>query len=252
MMKMMKIVSIVCLMALLCVSVLASCDVSTGTGIGIQHPDNNGGDNTKPYHVPSAPSEYDEETDEETGEETDPDNGNEDPATTQGVVGDEPVDGGDGTVVIEGTDGLIYGYTDDDSAFWLVDASNCQASTVVVANQYMGLPVVGIAPDAFYGCEWVESVVLHEGIEYIGERAFWGCVNLQSVELPFAVKAIGPNAFYGCSSLSYVSFGDLDGWYCAYNYGDSEGIEMDVTDPMTNASNLKDEGYYGLQWWMNR
>lgn len=251
-MKNLRIVAILCLVALLCVAVLASCDSSAGLGTGIQYPDNNANDNTKPYYVPSAPSDDEEETDEETDEETTPDMGDVDPETTQGVAGDEPENGGNGTVVIEGTDGLIYGYTDDDSAFWLVDASNCQASTVVVANQYMGLPVVGIAPDAFYGCEWVESVVLHEGIEYIGERAFWGCVNLQSVELPFAVKAIGPNAFYGCSSLSYVSFGDLDGWYCAYNYGDSEGIEMDVTDPMTNASNLKDEGYYGWQWWMNR
>ena len=251
-MKNLRIVAILCLLALLCMAMLASCDSSTSTGIGIQNHNKNENANTKPYHVPSAPSDDDEdETDDMTEEVTDPDMGDIYEETTGGFAGDEPIDGGDGTIVIEGSNGLIYGYTDDDSAFWLVDASMCHASTVVVANQYMGLPVVGIAPDAFYGCEWVERVELHNGIEYIGERAFWGCINLQSMVIPSAVRAIGATAFYGCSSLSSVSFGDLDGWYCAYNQSDVSGIEMDVTDPATNAYNLRDEGYYGWQWWLN-
>ena len=250
-MKNLKIVAILCLVALVCMATLASCDTSVSTGIGIQNPNRGENETTKPYHVPNGPSDDEDETEAETEEETDPDMGNEYEETTGGVIGDEPVDGGNGTTVIEGTEGLIYGYTEDESAFMLVDASQCNASTIVVANQYRGLPVVGIEADAFYGCGSVERIVLHDGITYIGARAFWGCVNLQSLEIPYAVQAIGPNAFYGCSSLASVSFGDLDGWYCAYNLGDGSGLEMDVTDPATNAANLRDEGYYGWQWWLN-
>ena len=253
-MKNLKIVAILCLVALLCVSMLASCDTSEDLGIRVQYSQNQKEeDTTKERPATSKPTRVDdEEDDEETDETTDSDEDDVDPETTQGIAGDEPDDGGDGTVIIEGTAGLIYGYTDDDSAFELVDATNCNASTIVVANQYMGLPVVGIAADAFNGCDALEHVVLHEGIEYIGERAFWGCVSLQSVELPFAVKAIGPKAFYGCSSLTYAAFGDLDGWYCALNQDDYDGEPMNVSSPETNAVNLTDEGYYGWQWWLHR
>ncbi len=55
---------------------------------------------------------------------------------------------------------------------------------------------------AFCKNEKIESVVLPESVEYIGEAAFMGCVSLKSINLPASVKRIGDSAFRGCRLLS--------------------------------------------------
>ncbi|MBR5860452.1 MAG: leucine-rich repeat domain-containing protein [Bacteroidaceae bacterium] len=58
---------------------------------------------------------------------------------------------------------------------------------------------------ALFGeCHALESVILHDGLEGIGERSFWGCSNLKEIKLPPTVKTIDPFAFNGCLSLEEI------------------------------------------------
>lgn len=56
----------------------------------------------------------------------------------------------------------------------------------------------------FEGCSNLTSVILHEGLETIGDAAFRGCGKLASIDIPDSVKTIGVSAFAGCSALTTV------------------------------------------------
>ena len=61
-----------------------------------------------------------------------------------------------------------------------------------------------IAPDAFYGAEYLEEVVISEGVTDIGTGAFRGCHELRSVTMPDSVTGLGRYAFEGCRKLGSV------------------------------------------------
>lgn len=50
----------------------------------------------------------------------------------------------------------------------------------------------------------ITSVVIEEGVTYVGELAFYTCSNLRSISLPSTVTEIGDYAFYVCD-LGYVT-----------------------------------------------
>ena len=53
----------------------------------------------------------------------------------------------------------------------------------------------------------IKSVVIENGISYIGEYSFQGAQNLKSVTIANSVKEIGRSAFANCDSLTSISFG---------------------------------------------
>ena len=53
----------------------------------------------------------------------------------------------------------------------------------------------------FYGCENMESIILHDHVTSIGENAFSGCRSLKEFSVPCSVTSIGNNAFQGCDSM---------------------------------------------------
>ena len=59
-----------------------------------------------------------------------------------------------------------------------------------------------IGKKAFYGCEWLFVIALHDGIEEIGEEAFYGCKRLKSLTIPGTVRKIAENAFCYCDSMT--------------------------------------------------
>lgn len=50
----------------------------------------------------------------------------------------------------------------------------------------------------------VTEVIIHEGVQSIGDQAFLNCFALQSVQIPSTVYYIGSQAFYNCTSLKNV------------------------------------------------
>ena len=61
-----------------------------------------------------------------------------------------------------------------------------------------------IAPHAFYGAEYLEEVVISDGVTEIGAEAFSGCHELRSVIMPDSVTEMGKKVFADCHKLCDV------------------------------------------------
>lgn len=91
----------------------------------------------------------------------------------------------------------------------ILEKYNGQSPDVVIPNN-----VIGIASGAFYNCKGLKSVVIPEGVTYIGEKytngevpngAFEGCTNLKEIVFPESVVSIGNLAFADCTSLIHIN-----------------------------------------------
>ena len=69
-----------------------------------------------------------------------------------------------------------------------------EETNLVIPNQIDGYNVSEIYDEAFYGCYDLESVVVPEGVTYIGASAFEDCSNLASITLPDGILSIGAYA----------------------------------------------------------
>ena len=58
--------------------------------------------------------------------------------------------------------------------------------------------------NAFYGCTFLQSILIPNSIKRIGEAAFKGCTSLQSINLPKNIEDIGRGTFEGCLSLKEI------------------------------------------------
>lgn len=65
--------------------------------------------------------------------------------------------------------------------------------------------VVAIAPNAFRENKKIKSVVLSEGVKFIGNEAFYGCEGIRQLRLPQSLVSIGNAAFSHCRRLSIVT-----------------------------------------------
>ena len=54
----------------------------------------------------------------------------------------------------------------------------------------------------------IKTVIINEGVEYIGSYAFAGCYSLTSITIPNSVTSIGSSAFRDCSCLTSVTIGN--------------------------------------------
>lgn len=98
-----------------------------------------------------------------------------------------------------------------DGSYYIVTAINVSGiKDVFIRPTYNSLPVKVIRctmPST------VETVVLSNNIEVIGENAFNNCTNLTSITLGTGLNKIGAEAFYNCINLKNVLFESLDNWF---------------------------------------
>ena len=75
-----------------------------------------------------------------------------------------------------------------------------------------------VASWAFNGCTSLETVILPNGLQEVGERTFKGCSSLKKIVLPDSITSIGEFAFSGCKELCNIdipkSVTNID--YCAF------------------------------------
>jgi len=64
--------------------------------------------------------------------------------------------------------------------------------------------VRGIAAEAFYRCEALETVQLPSGLTQIEPGTFRLCRNLREILLPASIREIGKQAFAGCTHLESI------------------------------------------------
>ena len=67
--------------------------------------------------------------------------------------------------------------------------------------------VTEIAPRAFYGCSWLDEVVIPGSVKKIGEHAF-AKTGLILVILEDGIESIGTAAFANCGNLKQVTLPD--------------------------------------------
>ena len=79
---------------------------------------------------------------------------------------------------------------------------------LVIPQEHDGLPVIGIADQAFYGCRTLTRVELSEGMQTIGDLAFKDCASLADVVFPSTLKSIGASAFEDCVRLTSLLLPD--------------------------------------------
>ena len=115
-----------------------------------------------------------------------------------------------------------------------------------------------ISSSAFHDCKSLKSITIPSDLEYLAEYTFYGCTSLVTVNFPDQIQEIASYAFQDCTALSSVTLPKWLGtlqqmafkgctalskvtfdWPDDYYIGDEK---IDVTDPSTNATNLKNDG----------
>ncbi len=80
--------------------------------------------------------------------------------------------------------------------------------------------------------EYIEKIIIENGVTYIGNRAFTRCSNLTSVIIPSTLTAIGENAFLRSDNLlNGVYINDLFAW-CNISFGNQN------SNPLCYANNI--------------
>ena len=107
--------------------------------------------------------------------------------------------------------------------------------------------VTYIGDSAFFGCTSLTSIAIPDSVTYIDDSAFSGCTSLTSITIPDSVTYIGFYAFGG-TGLTSATFNNPNGWEAsdAFNV-DSEAVDLDLSDPTTNATYFKDT-YIFYNW----
>ncbi len=107
----------------------------------------------------------------------------------------------DGVLHISGTgamDDYQYEYEGDANTPWY--SRKDEINTIVIDD---GITYIGAS--AFYHLENVVSVSIPESVTVLGDGAFYECTGLVKVTLPRAMKTIGEGAFYSCTSLIEIN-----------------------------------------------
>ncbi len=111
----------------------------------------------------------------------------------------------------ETVDGIRWGFMNEGNVATIgkgqysvtaIDPSTSGA--ISIPAKLGGLPVVGINDYALGSCSSITSVIIPDGVKFIGKSAFSGAIRLNSVIIPGSVTNIGESAFYDCSYLQSV------------------------------------------------
>ncbi|MCR4900683.1 MAG: leucine-rich repeat protein [Treponema sp.] len=109
-----------------------------------------------------------------------------------------------------------------------------------ITTAIIGSGVTNINGFSFESNKNLKSVILGNEIKTINSNTFFNCTNLETIVIGNKVNTIATFAFYGCKNLSSITFANTSGWK-------ANDTPVDVTDPQTNATYLKNN-YYSIAW----
>ena len=113
--------------------------------------------------------------------------------------------------------GLEFTLNNDGISYAVTGIGECEEYELVIPNSYNGLPVTVIGDNALYGygltdvvlpdtlkriehsalsANDLESIIIPEGVTYIGDYVFENCEFLMDITIPDSVTYIGFNAFW--------------------------------------------------------
>lgn len=107
--------------------------------------------------------------------------------------------------------------------------------------QSISLPdtFTGICDEAFYKCTTLKSVNVPSGATFIGASAFQGCTSLTSISVPASVGSIGAQAFYNCTALNSVTIASSATKLDAYAFADCSALtSISMPGDFSNVGNM--------------
>ncbi len=110
-------------------------------------------------------------------------------------------------VVCGSHEGVSYIATADGT---IITDYNGSARWLALPATLGGYPVVEIGFNAFYNCQYLESIAIPDGVTTIKDGAFEGCLFLSSVQFPKTVVEIEDNAFHNCIYFDNVYYSGTD------------------------------------------
>ena len=79
--------------------------------------------------------------------------------------------------------------------------------------------------NSFYGCKNLESIILPDNLEIIGDYAFYECSNLTNIILPDNLYLIGSYSFKECLNLTSITIPENVYQICSL-FGSSENLKL--------------------------
>lgn len=101
---------------------------------------------------------------------------------------------------------MEFRLTADGKGYWVTEYNCGTYDTVIFADTYKGLPIIGIDKEAFANHAEIKTLKLPSTLIYVGQESFKGCSGLTDLVIPDNVKMICEGAFYQCDGLKSVSF----------------------------------------------
>ena len=111
------------------------------------------------------------------------------------------------TATQNASEGLIYRLSDDRKSYSVVWESGYKEKHIIIPSTYYGKPVTSVSGRPLNNeiNNFVESVVIPEGVTSIESSAFRLSHALKSVTLPSTLKKIDKSAFVLCKSLTSIT-----------------------------------------------
>lgn len=120
-------------------------------------------------------------------------------------------------------DGIYYNLISKTKTAEVTSNSNGYSGDILIPSTVCynseSYAVKKILSCAFAECQ-INSIIISEGIDYIGEKSF-RCCSIKSITIPKTLNKIDMNAFENCNLLAEVHITDLEAW-CNIDYNQSE------------------------------
>lgn len=116
---------------------------------------------------------------------------------------------------------------------------------ITIPSKIDGMPVVGIADNAFFNRNDIKTVKIRSGVRYVGEYSFAGCEKLKAVTLENGLQYIGKGAFSGDGILEEILIPDSVAFVGENAFGDCTELGT-ITFPQT--AHVDEYAFEGSQW----
>ncbi|MDE5600891.1 MAG: leucine-rich repeat domain-containing protein [Clostridia bacterium] len=112
-------------------------------------------------------------------------------------------------------------------------------TSIVIPGVYNGLPVAQIKDSILVGFNNLKVVVIEEGVKVLGRYAFVNCKNLESVVIPNSVEKIGDSAFRlsGLKNITIPKTVTTIGNYIMAGCKNLETIVVEEGNPIYHSAN---------------
>ena len=102
------------------------------------------------------------------------------------------------------TQGLEFELMEDDT-YIVIGIGSATDEDLIIPDKHNGKKVTAIDWEAFMYCDTIKTVVIPDGVTYIGCYAFSECSQLTKVTIPDTVTNILGGAFSKCPNLTTVN-----------------------------------------------